>query len=235
VFPKSWYPDTTPAGTSKTKVPSCPPCNHDRWARAEEVFAQEYLLVLDGTRPELAGAGSRLTRAWQAQTAKNSKDAARRRGKAMNIARTMKWVAPVLGAPIATVRTPAGLYVRASPLREIQPTIRRAIAEKFIRGFHFAETGTPAGDFEFECFVRTNAALAREKALQTIVSAMEVRDHLAPGLLYGWFDGPDSAWWAFQIWGQLNLFVKTAPSLGTTHVRRAGRTQSAGAPTRPRP
>src|SRR5882762_2270283 len=115
VFPNSWYPDTTPAGTSKTKVPSCLPCNHDRWARAEEVFAQEYLLVLDGSRPELAGAGARLTRAWQVQAAKNQKDAATRRVKALNIARTMKWVAPVLGAPIATVRTPAGLYVRASP------------------------------------------------------------------------------------------------------------------------
>jgi len=219
VFPESWYPDTTPAGIPKTKVPSCLACNQ-RWSRIEEAFAQEWLLVLDGTRPEVGGAAERLTRAWKPQTAKNAKDEKIRRDKSRKIARTMRWLEPVRGAPVATLRTPSGLYVRASPQRVIQPELRRGIAEKFIRGFHFAETGEAAPDFALECISRSDAALARTPSLQTILSVMVIKEHLAPGLLYGWFNGPDDAWWAFRIWGQLNLFAKAAPAPQTTPLRR---------------
>src|SRR5437660_1476123 len=92
----------------------------------------------------------------------------------------MKWTAPAVNAPVATIRTPAGLYIRATPVREIPAEVPRAIAEKFIRGFHFAETSRPAPDFTLEWIMRSTRALPRERSLQTIMGAMKVRDRLAP-------------------------------------------------------
>jgi hypothetical protein len=224
VFPESWYPSTTPAGAEKAKVPSCRPCNQ-RWSRIEVLFAEEYLIGLDPKAPQIAGVSERLTRAWQPQKAKGPDDAKHRAGKLLKLTRTMKWTDPVPGAPQRWIRTPAGLILKASPARLIGPDLRRSIAEKFIRGFHFVETGQPAPDFEVQCLSQEDAAHSGDQIL-LLLRNMTRRDHLGPGLLYGWLDGPEKSFWAFHLWGQLSFFAFASPALRPSELA-SQRTQKA--------
>ncbi len=231
VFPDSWYPATTRPGVERTQVPACDPCNQ-RWSRIEVLFAEEYLLGLDPNAPQIAGVAERLTRAWQVEKAKGPRDAKHRMGKALKLAKTMKWTDPIPGAPQRWIRTPAGLYLKVSPVREIPPNLRRSIAEKFIRGFHFVESGKPSPDFELVCTSGPTAALIGQPEFQGLLGAMTWRDHLAPGLIYGWLDGAEMSFWAFHLWGQLTLFAFASPPLSTSEPATQLTQKASGAQTK---
>jgi hypothetical protein len=180
------------------------------------------MLVANTAAPEIAGVWERLTRSWR-DPSPFAPDAKHRIGKLLKIRDTMVWAAPHHGAPQVQVRTPAGIIVRASPARTLKVETRRSITEKFIRGFHFAETGSRAGAFKLETFLKRNSEV--EQPLITLVSLAEKHPDLAPGLFYARLHGPETSFWAFHIWGQFNLFAMTTPSIsppppGPTEAKR---------------
>jgi hypothetical protein len=206
VFPASWYPDTTPPTVQRLTVPSCPACN-DRWERIERELGHELLMVLSPNHPEIAGVHARLSRAWQVGAAKNARDARHRAGKALKILRSMVWVEPVRGQPQATLRTPAGLYVRRSPARKIQKPLMRAVCEKLIRGLHYAETGEVLRELEVQTMVATSERIAARELAEvwSFLQTLPINQRLGPGLWYRHHDEPKMAVWAFFLWGQVTI------------------------------
>jgi hypothetical protein len=218
VFPASWYPDTTPADVQRLTVPSCTPCNK-RWERVERELATDLLLVVSPNVPEVAGVHERLSRAWQPTSDQRVEERRHRIGRAIKIFNSMVWAQPVPGGPQTTVRTRAGLIVRASPARRIENRPLRDIAEKFIRGLHFSETGQVLGSLGVTAIlVERDEKIMRlgEENFAAIVSALEQNpiNTLGPGFWYRRYRGDPVSAWAFRIWGQVNIlaFANTATS-----------------------
>ncbi len=207
VFPRSWYPSTTPSHVQRLTVPSCGPCN-DRWQGIETEFARDLLFGIRPNEPEVAGVHQRLTKAWQAATGKTTRERRIRAGNALKMYRTMQWVAPVPGHPRATLRTPGGLYVRASPARRIEPQLRKALAEKFVRGLHYHETGEIlSGVRVHRTFLVLDERLEDSDLAEvwTALQQLPINDSLGPGFWYRRHIQGERSFWAFRIWGQITM------------------------------
>lgn len=63
VFPRSWYPDTTPSSTQRWTVPSCGECNGQSGQREKELFVRLALCV-DPRKIEVAGLSERAVRSF---------------------------------------------------------------------------------------------------------------------------------------------------------------------------
>jgi hypothetical protein len=72
VFPKSWYPDTTPKNLSKWKVPSCRECN-GKLGKVEDEFFRTVGLCLDPDTHAAQGIVPKVLRSMRAED-KNSKE-----------------------------------------------------------------------------------------------------------------------------------------------------------------
>ena len=67
VFPRGWYPDTTPAAVQRLTVPACRPCN-ERFKKVEESVGHDLIMAMDLDRPEAAGVYERISRAWMSMS-----------------------------------------------------------------------------------------------------------------------------------------------------------------------
>lgn len=213
VFPDSWYPDTTPPSLARLKVPSCGRCN-DEWEKVERRLGLELAMAVTPGTPEVAGVVERLNRSWQPAQAKRDKDREHRTARLQSVARAMKWAPPTPGKPQVTVRTPAGLLLRASPARLIDAPLRRLMAEKLIRGLHYAETRTPLGDVTVHAKMLINEPVPLElQGVESILGSIPPNDSLGPGFSYKRFHAESTSLWAFMIWGQV-LIISLAAAPG---------------------
>jgi hypothetical protein len=185
------------------------------------------LLIVSPKLPEVAGVHERLSRAWQPTADQTPEERRHRIGRALKIFSSMVWAHPFPGGPQTTVRTRAGLIVRASPARRIENRPVREIAEKFIRGLHFGETGRVLDTLRVQAIlVDRDEKLMRlgEENVAAIISALEQNpiNSLGPGFWYRRYRGTPVSAWAFRIWGQVNIlaFADTAdegPNSGSDH------------------
>lgn len=207
VFPKSWYPDTTPRGVQRLTVPACRGCNK-RWQVLEDTFAQDMLMGISPFAPEVAGVHARLTRGWQAATGKTPKERRIRAGNALRILRTMQWVEPGPGQPTAVLRTRGGLLVRFSPARRIEPQLRQALAEKLVRGLHYHETGEILREVRVHRTFLVLDEWVEDVELVDVWQALRqlpINDSLGPGFWYRRHVEGERSLWAFRIWGQITM------------------------------
>ncbi len=130
----------------------------------------------------------------------------------------MKWVSPVPGRTQVVIRTPGGLLVKATPARLVDAPLRRLIAEKFIRGLHYAEAGEPLGDVDVQAKMAINEALPADfDVVLNFLAQLPINTSLGPGLWYRRHHEPNISAWAFRIWGQVMIlaFVKPKGSSAT--------------------
>lgn len=217
VFPKSWYPESTPESVQRLIVPGCHDCNQ-RWSKIEEEFRTEFLMVISPLKNEAQGLHDKFTRSINPTFASDDTGRKMRAGKAKKILRTMKWVPAVPGAPQATVRTPSGLFVRASPVRSIEQRVLNGAAEKLIRGLQYAKTNQVLGP------IKVDSMLIRPwhgedpdwvPVLQHLWT-IPPDTTLAPGLEYRHHRQPGLDVWDFLVWGQVRFVsfaaAKDAPA-----------------------
>jgi len=84
VFPKSWYPDTTPDNLGKWRIPSCPRCNAD-YGKLENYLLIRIGLCLDPDDPRSLGIVEKALRAIDPTAAKNERDRIHRERKRQQI------------------------------------------------------------------------------------------------------------------------------------------------------
>lgn len=207
VFPKSWYPTTTPSTVQRLTVPVCRVCA-DEFEKAERAFALPLLMGLDGGHPDMAGVADRLRRSWQCENAANAKDAKHRADRLRRMWREVQFVVPPAddlepNRPKVRVRTLAGLHITASPAFPLERKAEMRIADKFVRGFHYRDFGRPlpaTSKVEF-CWAK-----ALSPALCAELQESPMNESLAPGLRY-WRFVTDPGWslWLFRLWGQCDF------------------------------
>jgi 5-methylcytosine-specific restriction endonuclease McrA len=142
VFPRAWYPDSTPSDLYKWQIPSCHACNRD-YGSMEDDLLFRLALCVDPDTPGTAGIVDKALRSMKPELAKDKRDraaraarAARLRGELIdgpNIERSA--VYPGLGERWA--RPPAeavGIRVPAKSLRRL--TEKNCPTDVFPRGQH---------------------------------------------------------------------------------------------------
>lgn len=77
MFPKAWYPNTTPENLEKWQFPACSECN-SRYSKIERDLLNRFSFVLDTANPASAGLVDAALRAIDPNAGHNEKDAAAR-------------------------------------------------------------------------------------------------------------------------------------------------------------
>src|SRR5712671_909800 len=84
MFPKAWYPDTTPENLEKWQIPSCRECN-ERLGKLEHDLIGRVALTLDVNNAASKGLAEKALRAIDPAAARNDGDAAARDARAKKI------------------------------------------------------------------------------------------------------------------------------------------------------
>lgn len=212
MFPKSWYPDTTPENLEKWKIPSCIPCN-DRYGKLERDLMNRLALSLDSKNPASAGLAERALRGINPEKAKNEGDAAARDARARKLLREM-----LKGEEIAAVNVVPGLEDRWNQAAEQQEAIKipegslTAVAEKIVRGIVYREDNVfIEPPYKIECFLDgehakpTKEVLDRQGEVFRREPGLEIRRAAEE-------EDAQSALYEITLWDQLKLYASVAKS-----------------------
>src|SRR5688572_4111000 len=142
VFPAAWYPDSTPVGLEKWKVPSCKSCNSAN-GESENILMSRVGLCLDPISPQGAGISAKAARSMDPTSGKTPRDAAARAGKQRDLMLQMSQFAR-RAIPRESVFPGFGPEEWPNePLLAI-PVPKRPIdrlVEKIVRGITYVEDG----------------------------------------------------------------------------------------------
>jgi hypothetical protein len=141
VFPKSWYPDSTPADIEKWQIPSCIPCNSE-YGKLEQDFLIKIGLCLDPYDPASASIVERALRSVKPTAARSPRDARHRLGRGQRILAEAlhgeqipdHGIFPGLGDRWADI--PGERSAILIPKRSFE-----RITEKIVRGIYYIEDG----------------------------------------------------------------------------------------------
>jgi hypothetical protein len=166
VFPKSWYPNTTPQNLEKWQIPSCIPCN-SRYGKIEEDLIGRFALALDSKNPASAGLVEMAIRAIDPTAGRDERDAAARLAKQRKVLGELYKVEEVADAQVMP-----GLGERwGRPLAE-QKAIKipgdklMDMARKIVRGHTYLDNSTfIEPPYEIECYLAEEAGLEEVKKL----------------------------------------------------------------------
>lgn len=136
VFPKAWYPPTTPPNLEKWKVPACLKCNREYGVLEEDLFVA-FGLCLDPNEPDTSALVEKALRSIDPDAGRDGKDKKKR-------ARRRQRVLSQLMAPeqipshavLPNFERPAGgetggIFVKARYLQRL--------CEKLVRGISYLE------------------------------------------------------------------------------------------------
>jgi hypothetical protein len=208
VFPRAWYPHTTPANLYKWQIPSCHPCNNE-YGELEDDLLFRLAMCVDPHVRGTAGIVPRALRSMKPEFAKNARDRAARaarlerlRGELLDgpdIPRSA--VYPGLGERWGRPMT-EGLGVRI-PAKSF-----RRLTDKIVRGIYFLDSQKfiePPYAIEFYALSDEGAGplrdlLARSAEVYAREPGILVRRALAQGdLMSGVFE--------ITIWAQFCLYA----------------------------
>ena len=138
MFPKAWYPDSTPPNLERWQIPACLKCNQ-RYGKLEDDLLVRLGMSINPTLPQAAGIAEKALRALNPRMAKNAKDAAHRYKRAMKFQRLLKPVADVPQASILRTFPRQPDWPEARFGIQIPRASLQALAEKISRGIFFIE------------------------------------------------------------------------------------------------
>ena len=131
VFPRSWYPESTPPDLEKWQIPTCSPCNH-KFGRIEEDLLMRMGMCLDDDALASLGIGRKIVRALDPSRGRDERDADARLKRAAKL--------------LAELHPPRGdrplVQATANPSGEaigIPRDSLEKVGEKIIRGLIYIE------------------------------------------------------------------------------------------------
>jgi hypothetical protein len=133
VFPRSWYPDSTPENLEKWQIPSCSPCNQE-YGRLEERLFIKLASCLDNEALESLGVGSKLVRALDPSRGRDARDTSVREKKARSLLASMHEPSHER-LTLCTTPNPSGEVI------EVEVRDLNRLGEKIMRGLIFIYLG----------------------------------------------------------------------------------------------
>ena len=195
VFPRSWYPDSTPGNVEKPWVPACWKCNQ-AYGRLEDDLKWRFGLCVDPVRAQASGIAETVLRSMDPAAARNQRDAASRQ------ARRDKVLREVLPAEPGDERHVLPGFENPSNLKlYVAKRDLERVCEKVGRGLTYLHDGLligPEYDFEF-FFDPTQGA-----KLDPLLDRFGRREERGPGILAVRAAPPEertASVFYFEIWG----------------------------------
>jgi hypothetical protein len=212
VFPRAWYPNTTPSDVYKWQIPSCHPCNRDYGTMEDDLLCRLALCV-DPHVPETAGIVEKALRSIKSGLARDERDRNARAARARHIYNELLYgseipqsaIYPGLGERWGRPSAQGlGVCVPANSLRRL--------TEKIVRGIFFLEDNA---------FIEADHAIAfyalTDEGAEPIKNLLDRfgREYARkPGIAVRRAvadDQPTSAVFEIDVWGQFKLYSSVEP------------------------
>jgi hypothetical protein len=210
LFPKSWYPETTPLNLEKWKIPACRTCNH-AYGRLEQDLFLGLGLCVDANSRAAAGVARRAVDAMDPRKARSPFDALRRR---MTFRRIQKrFVSREFAEDSAALlpeinpNRPRGAFGVLIPGKELH-----RFGEKVLRGMVFMTEGRYVEPSE-EATVHIVRPDQLPEALQIVENTGEIFER-EPGIRIRKAianDNPKASAYVIDIWDQFRLYGMVLP------------------------
>jgi hypothetical protein len=212
VFPRSWYPDTTPPNIEKWKIPTCAKCNAD-YGRLEEDLLLRLGLSVDPAEQASLGVSGKVLRSIKPEFAKSPKDAAARRRKLERIVGELTVVTklPQVGV-LPNFGLIPGLKYPALVQIPIEHLALEKLGQKIIRGLTYISTG----QFIDNSYSINVYFLEDENGREfvALVQANGATNEAGPGIKVSYAfteEGGAASLWYIEIWARLKLYGVVVP------------------------
>lgn len=208
VFPKAWYPDTTPANLEKWEIPSCRKCNRE-YGKLEDDLLIRLGLCINPKESKSSGIADKVLRSINPKFGKDERDKRIRKGKRDKIIREsltvgnsfMNGILPNFGPhDNATLSESMGIPISPEKLTKLGYKLVRGIT--YIVDKKFIEK-----DYEIEVhFLHDSSA---KQFIEKINKYGQVY-HRGPGVTVGRAipdDDKNSPAFYIEIWGKLKMYA----------------------------
>jgi hypothetical protein len=207
VFPKSWYPDTTPCDLYKWQIPSCKQCN-DEYGRIEKDLMIRFGLCLDPADPSSQGIVNKALRSLDPSYSKNEKDERSRLAKREQI---MSQFLSANEIPRSSIYPNFGFYSHVPIEDQAGITISKKsinkLNEKIVRGIMYIEDGIYIEPpYSIDSFTLTDEA---SKPIIDAVEKFGVIHAREPGIIVKRATIPEdktTSLFAIEIWQRLKMY-----------------------------
>lgn len=208
VFPKSWYPESTPNDLEKWKVPSCRKCNND-YSLYEQNLLIRVGLGLFKKNEKCSGIIEKARRSIDPTYAKNERDRQKRLKCREEVIRDLsssdkissKGILPNFGAD-------EKIKYKEYPILLIRVDYLKKFAIKIVRGMTFLFDGfLIEDDYEINHFFIKDE---EQKPFMEIIDKFGSTEHRGHGIVVGRavvFDDHKSSFYRIDIWGKLKIFA----------------------------
>lgn len=210
LFPRSWYPATTPLNLEKWQVPACTTCNRE-YGKIENDLLLRFGMCLDPDKAGASGIPDKALRAMNPRFGKTPEDALARqrtRGKFLAGMRLASTVSRESFYPNSHNRWPVDK--RAAAVVLPRKSLQR-LTEKFCRGIFYLED---------EAFIESPYEIVhyavRDEAAEPVVNLLITHGKMyarEPGLtIYRAvaIDNPKEALFSIELWGQIKMYASVS-------------------------
>ena len=208
VFPRGWYPDTTPENLEKWKIPTCKPCN-DAYGRIEDELATLLAVCVDPGAAATAGIWKKTRRGLDPRAATSHRDAIARARRRDDLLKKMLHGSAIPQSAIYPgMGERWGRGVEEQVALPIPADSLRRVAEKIVKGLAYLEDGRliDAGA-EIKHHVVHSSTIG---PVEEILEKFGVEHSRGPGIRVVRAVTPDdgvSAIYKITIWGEFVLYV----------------------------
>lgn len=213
VFPKSWYPNTTPENLEKWKIPSCFECNQLH-SKSEGDLLVTLGMCIEPDDPLSAGIAERALRATRASDGRDDRDAQLREARRKKIlAQALQGekiprqaIYPGFGPlPEQAVSDQVAILVSAKAIQRL--------AEKVVRGLIYLEDGRFVEEpFKIDQYVLDDVGSAPIR--EALYKFGEIFER-GPGIRVTRAVTPEdrvSGFYEVEIWGRFKMYVAVMDS-----------------------
>lgn len=208
VFPKSWYPDTTPENLNKWKVPSCRECNGEL-GTIEEEFFRLVGLCLDPDTPATQGIVPKVLRSMRAAEKNSEKENIIRESIRQKVLKkAMEGTKIPLEGIIPGLHEKWGRPIGEQVAFAVPAQSVHRITEKIVRGICYIEDQSyiePPAKIEFFMFSPDDAT-----AIQEMFGAKEEVFSCGPGIVVRKTVAPEdgiTSFFVIEFWGQFKTYA----------------------------
>ena len=183
VFPRAWYPDTTPANMEKWQAPACRDCNAT-YGRLEEEILLKLGICLDSDAPASSGIGQKALDAMNYAKGRSEKDASIRHRKALQLLSR--------SVSIPGQLKPEFIEVLNSGPANLGTSISRKdldrIAEKIVRGVIWVHLQEVVDE---RCVIKVSSSPKPNPEFDALTIQNGVRYDRGPGFTVYWARPPE--------------------------------------------
>lgn len=213
VFPKGWYPDTTPQNLEKWQVPACKECN-TKYSKVEGELLQKIGLCIAPDQLAALGIADKVLRSLNPKHARNAID---RRHREKSRDKVLQNLIPATHTPSESIVPGFGPWPGAELFEQYGiPVSKKSLnllGEKLIRGFTYEMYAR-----YIEADHKVSVWLAHEQHARQLIESIRhygAEYHRGPGIKIGAAytpEDPISGAFEIIIWGKLHLYGAILPA-----------------------